>query len=183
MKLRGLASQEGFSLVEVTAVLVVLGLLAAVAVTRQRNDPTRAITARDTLANHLRSAQMRSMQSGGIQTGPAGTVGQVYGLTCDGTTYWVFSGTAPNGAGAVARVQDDPNNLDANGKVLLSSKGVTATAFTVFFNGFGTPCTAYTNESTYTAQAGTLTVTITDPYQNTPSIQTLTLAPGTGYIP
>ena len=184
MKLQRGAAQKGFSLLEIAATMVVIALLVAVAVTRRSNDPTRAITVRDVLIGQLRAAQMRSMQSGGVQTGPAGTVGQVYGLTSDGANaYWMFSGNDPNAAGAVVKVLDDPAVMNAAGKVLLPSKKVTTTAFTVIFSGLGIPCTAYTNESTYTAMAAPLTITVTDPNQQVPVTQTLTLTPGTGYIP
>lgn len=175
-------TQKGFSLLEVVAVLSLAGILAAVAITRDKSDPARAITERDILAAHLRSAQMLSMKSGGIQSSPSGNVGQVYGLTCDGNTaYWVFSGTDPNVANTVVRVVDDPSNMDASGKLLLASKRINLAAFTIFFTGKGIPCSAYTSESNYTALNADTVLTVTDPGQGVN--QTLTVTQGTGFIP
>lgn len=174
--------QDGFTLLETAAVLMLAGFFVAVAIAHNKNDPTRAITERDILINHLRAAQMLSMKSGGIQSSPSGNVGQVYGVTCDGNTaYWVFSGTDPDAAGAVVRVMDDPSNMDAAGKLLLASKRIGLGAFTIYFSGWGIPCSAYTSESNYTALNALTTLTVTDPGQKV--TKTLTITQGTGFIP
>lgn len=174
--------QDGFTLLEVTAVLMLAGFFVAAAIVHNRNDPARAITERDILAGHLRAAQMLSMKSGGINSSPSGNVGQVYGVTCNGNSaYWVFSGTDPNAAGAVVRVLDDPSNMDASGKLLLASKKINLGAFTVYFTGWGIPCSAYTSESSFTTLNADTTLTVTDPGQSVS--KTLTITQGTGFIP
>ena len=177
-------AQAGFTLVEVIAALVLMAIVAAVLVARNSGNTMHLQTERDTLEKHLRAAQMRSMQGGGIQVTQGGTVGQVYGIKSDGQNYWMFAGTNPDAAGAVVPLLDDPSVTLASGKLSLAAKKVTLDQFTVYFAGYGVPCSAYTDESiinnipNYTAQTQTLTVTMTGDN----SSRTVSVTPYTGFI-
>lgn len=58
-----LTSGRGFTLLEVLAVLVILGILSAIAVNRSVNYNTEVYTGADALKAHLRYAQTMAMNS------------------------------------------------------------------------------------------------------------------------
>ena len=54
---------NGFTMIEVIAVLVILGITSVVAISRMSTDGYKLINVRDTLASHLRLAQARAMNT------------------------------------------------------------------------------------------------------------------------
>ncbi len=76
----------GFTLIEVVAVLIILGILAAIAVNRIHFDPDQWINP-DLFASHLRYAQSRAMATE-----------QPWGLTAAGGTYTMFKVDTKTGA-------------------------------------------------------------------------------------
>jgi len=172
------APMTGFTMLEVIATLVLLALAAAVYIPRSSQNAVNLQVVRDTLEKHLRAAQMKAMQGGGIQVTQAGTVGQVYGLKCDGTSYWMFAGTNPDANGAVVGLLDDPAVTLSSGKLSLAAKKAGINAFTVYFNGYGAPCSAYTDESSYTSLTQDMVTTVTSDGQS----KTVTITPYTGFI-
>ncbi len=84
-------SQKGFTLLEIIAMLVVLGILTAVAVSRINNFDAEVVTGADTLKAHLRYAQTMAMNSNPNAPSDA----TVWGINCSGSTYWLFNGTNP----------------------------------------------------------------------------------------
>jgi len=54
-------TQDGFTLIEIISVLVVLGLLVAVVVSRMTNYDTEVRMGTDVLKEHLRYAQTKAM--------------------------------------------------------------------------------------------------------------------------
>lgn len=171
-------TQAGVTLIEVVTALFLVGVLAVSLVARDPRAATNLQAQRDTLEKHLRAAQMHAMQGGGIQPYQGGTTGQVFGLRCDGQNYWMFSGIDPDAAGAVVPLLDDPAVTLAGGKLSLSAKKVSMGPFTIYFTGWGIPCTAYTDESVNTRQVGSRTFTLTGENQS----RSVTVVPFTGAI-
>ncbi|ADH87043.1 type II secretion system protein [Desulfurivibrio alkaliphilus] len=75
-----LNSKAGFTLVEVIAVLVIIAILVAVAVSRVGDNRSRVVAAADKLKVHLRHAQLLAMHS---ETS--------WGVSSDGSSYWLFT--------------------------------------------------------------------------------------------
>ncbi|MFZ5428308.1 MAG: type II secretion system protein [Thermodesulfobacteriota bacterium] len=171
-------TQSGATLIEVITALVLVGVLAAILSARDPRAGTNLQIQRDTLEKHLRDAQMLSMQSGGIQAYQGGTAGQVYGIRCDGTNYWMFSGTNPDAAGAVVPLMDDSSVTTVDGKLSLAAKEIFMGPFTIYFTGWGIPCTAYVNESSNTQLAAPQTISLSAEGQ----ARSVTITPYTGFI-
>lgn len=153
----------GFTLVELITVIVILGILSLVVLTRSSPLGGQELARMSEVRAQFRFVQLRAMKTG-----------SVYGLICDGASYWVFNGTDP--ANAAARL-----NLpgETSSQVSLAGKSMTMTAFTYFFDGFGIPYTAYTSASVNTRLAAAAAITITAGGGS----GTLTLTPETGYVP
>lgn len=171
-------THSGFTLVESAVALLMIAMAAVVMIGRNQEDVIEIAVQRDLLEKHLRAAQMRALQGGGINTVQGGTVGQVYGLRCDGTNYWMFAGTNPDAPGAVVPLMDDASVTLASGKISLAAKKLTLGAFTVFFDGYGVPCSGYVDESTKTVVPAVQTYTVTRKGMT----RTVTLTPYTGFI-
>lgn len=169
---------SGFTLVESAVALLMIAMAAVVMIGRNQEDVIELAVQRDLLEKHLRAAQMRAMQGGGINTVQGGTVGQVYGLKCDGASYWMFAGTNPDANGAVVPLLDDASVTLASGKLSLTAKKISLGAFTVYFDGYGVPCSAYIDESTKTLVPAAQTYTVTMKGMT----RTVTLTPYTGFI-
>jgi prepilin-type N-terminal cleavage/methylation domain-containing protein len=75
-----MGGREGFTLLEIIAVLIIIAVLSASVVPRLFTGATEAYAAADILRSHLRFAQSRSMNSN-----------TVFGIAADGAQYWLFS--------------------------------------------------------------------------------------------
>ncbi len=155
------ASRHGFTLIEIVAVLVIVGILAAVIVPRATR-PSLAAPRAAEVASHLRFLQLRAMKD---KT-------SAWGMSCDGTSYWGFNGTDPNNA--AARI---PLPGEAGTVVAVAGKNMGLSVFTVLFDQYGIPYSA--NPTTKLAANATLTVTDTA----SGGTATLTITPETGFIP
>ena len=71
---------------ELIAVLIVLAIMTAVAVSRLNNNDAEVVTGADTLKMHLRYAQTMAMNSN--PNAPADQT--VWGISCSGSSYWLF---------------------------------------------------------------------------------------------
>jgi len=155
--------KNGFTLIETVAVLLLIAVLVAVAVTRTSSSDLYDLTAAvDVLKGHIRYAQLLSMNSDetwGIYFSGSGN----YALFHNGNT-----GTTVLLPGAAA----DPVDLAAKG-ITISGYGTGVISFDVW----GRPCT----DAAGTAlQAGARSLTAS--LSGTDS-QTVTITGNTGYIP
>jgi len=112
-------SARGFTLIEAVAVLILIGILAAVAIARVTDNDADERAAENKLKVHLRHAQARAMNS---------------------DTPWGVEATG--GSYSLLRIDDDGNTVAANfpgeeGAIDFPS-GISAT-FKVFFDGWGRP--------------------------------------------
>jgi MSHA pilin protein MshC len=159
-------NERGFTLIEIIAVLIIVGIVAAVAIGSVMNTAeTNMISQANVIKNHIRYAQSMAMKRGDI-----------WGLKCDGAAYWLFRTNAPDTQANQIIIPGEDNV-----QISLANKNITLAAFTVFFDGNGRPYTAYTDETTNAPVAAALSVTVGSLPAG--SSGTFSLAPETGFIP
>jgi prepilin-type N-terminal cleavage/methylation domain-containing protein len=156
--------RRGFTTIEVIAVLIIIGVLAAVIVARYWGTSSYSVPAvAEEVKNHVRYAQTRAMSSNVIWGVffISNTQYTIYRNGNTGSTNWV-----------------NPPGADSN-TVNLSTRGVTlgVTANDVVsFDDWGRP---YTDAAGTTLQSGTRSITVTGGGQTA----TIQITPNTGYIP
>jgi prepilin-type N-terminal cleavage/methylation domain-containing protein len=160
---------RGFTLVEIIATLIIIGIIAAVIVSSVSGvADTDRVSQENVIKNHIRYAQSMAMKQG-----------TAWGIKCDGTDYWLFRTNDPD---TPANQMVLPN--EENVKVTLANKKVSMTVFTLFFDATGRPYTAYTDASTNTpvSAANPLAVTVGSIPAGgaTPAFN---VTPETGFIP
>lgn len=166
-------TQDGFTILEIIAVLVILGILVTVAVSRSGNYTAQVYTGADVLKNHLRYAQTMAMN----YNPNAGET--IWGIKSDGTSYWLFQGVATENS---LLLPDDTQYVTGDRRVDLTAKKIRFNAgFTVYFDNFGIPYSAYTNSTTNTPLADDLIIVVT-PLSGSSS-KSVTITPLTGFIP
>jgi len=150
----------GFTLMEMTVVLVVLGILSAVIMYSTPSLDPAAGARFSELRSQIRYVQLRAMKSGT----------DYYGLKCDGATYyWAFNSTAPDTADARLVLPGASST-----QVALADKGLTMTAFTLYFDTFGIPYSG----ATPTKLAAPLVINVAAGGVNA----TLSITPETGFV-
>ena len=167
-KLLKVGDRRGFTLIEIIAVLIVLGILAAVIISRAMSTTSSTRSAQESVVkNHIRYAQALAVKQGTI-----------WGVKCDGTDYWLFRTIDPDTA---------PNQRalpgEENAKITMADKHIAMNAFTVFFDAVGRPYTAYTNATTNTPVSAANPISIT--LDSVPAGATVTfgITPETGFMP
>jgi len=159
--------QHGFTLIEIIAVLLIVGILAAFIISVVMDtSSTDRIAQVSVIKNHIRYAQASAMKQGNI-----------WGIKCDGTDYWMFVTNDPDNA-ANQRTLPGEENL----KVTLADKKITMNVYTLFFDAHGRPYTAYTDAITNTpvSTANPLLITIdSDPATGA---VTFGITPETGFM-
>ena len=122
-------NQHGFTLVEITAVLVLMAIISAYVIGRSVDTEQIDIAAQtDRIRNQIRYTQATAMKQYDDTL-------KVWGLKCDAgaNQYWLFQGQNPDDA---ARQINFPGEPDV--KISLADRGVASmTAFTLFFDRFG----------------------------------------------
>lgn len=119
--------QGGFTLIEVVAILVVLGILAAVVAVRVSDTgQSDLISQVDVIKNHLRYAQNRAMNTGS----PWGVT-----FSAGGKTYFLFDGAAPSMP--VLFLGEENATVSLTNKK--SSLTITSAPQTITFDAYGSP--------------------------------------------
>ena len=156
-------NNRGFTLVEVTVVVVLIGIIAAVVFARSiSTDQINLVGQVDKIRNHIRYAQSMAMKRN-----------EVWGCKSDGLspgTYWIFNGND-------ADIESNQVLLPGETAIKVSlPNSITMTLFTIFFDNYGKPYSAYTDESDNTPLSSGLTITVSGSPNN------LTITPKTGFI-
>jgi prepilin-type N-terminal cleavage/methylation domain-containing protein len=168
-------TQNGFTLIEVISVLVILGILVAVAVSRMSNFDVAVYTGTDALKAHLRYAQTMAMNKD-FNTGTETIMGINYDAGAN--QYWLFRGTNTSD---ILLLPDDSKYVTGDRKIDLTAKKINFNSgFTIYFDNHGIPYTAYTNSTTNTPLANALTIVVTS--LSGSSSKSLTITPQTGFI-
>jgi prepilin-type N-terminal cleavage/methylation domain-containing protein len=122
--------QHGFTLVEITAVLVLMAIISAYVIGRSINTEQIDLAAQtDKIRTQIRYAQATAMKRSDA----------IWGITCDTNQYWMFK-IAPG----------TPELLpgEQNTQIILADLGIDSMAlpFTLFFDRIGKPYTTYIDE-------------------------------------
>jgi prepilin-type N-terminal cleavage/methylation domain-containing protein len=154
-----MAGQNGFTMMEIIAVLVIIGIISAVAIVKRSSTRNYDVLSQvEVVKTHVRFAQSRAMSSS-----------QVWGINfSDSSTYALFNN------GNAANIVRLPNQ-NADNVTLIN--GMTITTGIISFDAWGKP---YTDAAGTAAQTTTRTITLTNKSGDT---RTITVAPNTGFIP
>ncbi len=171
-------TQKGFTLLEIIAILVVLGILAVIAVSRSVNYDAEVYGGADVLKSHLRYAQTLAMNS----NPQAGIT--IWGISSNGSSYWLFQGTNAANPASYIRLPENDTYINPDRTINLTTKQIKFTAnFTIYFDNRGIPYTAYVSATNNTPVSDTNPAIINVQPLNaaTPNIA-VTITPLTGYI-
>jgi len=155
-------NNRGFTLVEVTAVAVLIGIIAAVVFARSiSTDQINVVGQVDKIRNHIRYAQSMAMKRN-----------EVWVISFNATQYWLSDITLnPVKLPGVTTATISLTNL---------SVSITGNAFAVYFDPLGIPYHSYTDEDNNTP------VTAGNPRNIAISAgsesRTLTVTPQTGLV-
>jgi prepilin-type N-terminal cleavage/methylation domain-containing protein len=171
-------TQNGFTLIEIISVLVILGILVVVAVSRMSNHDVAVYTGADALKAHLRYAQTMAMNK---DPNTSANTETIMGINYDAGTnqYWLFKGINTSD---IIFLPDDSKYITGDRKIDLTAKKITlGSGFTIYFDNHGIPYTLYTDSTTNTPLANALTISVTA--LSGGSSKSLTITPQTGFIP
>jgi prepilin-type N-terminal cleavage/methylation domain-containing protein len=161
-------NQHGFTLIEITAVLVLMAIISAYVIGRSISTEQIDLAAQtDRIRNQIRFTQAAAMKQYDETL-------KVWGLKCNASPnqYWLFEGQNPDD---VSKQKNFPG--EQNLKISLAGLNVDSmTAFTLLFDRFGRPYTAYTDEITNIPLDNPLTITISADGQT----RTIRVSPETG---
>jgi prepilin-type N-terminal cleavage/methylation domain-containing protein len=163
-------NQRGFTLIEITVVLVLMAIISAYVIGRSLNTEQIDLAAQtDRIRNQIRYAQAAAMKQYDQDL-------KVWGMKCDASPneYWLFEGQNPDDASRQIRIPGEQNL-----KIAVADLGVDSmSAFTIFFDRIGKPYSSYTTETANIALDNPLTITISAGGQS----RTITVTPETGLV-
>jgi prepilin-type N-terminal cleavage/methylation domain-containing protein len=174
-------TQDGFTLIEIISVLVILGILVVVAVSRMSNHDVAVYTGADALKAHLRYAQTMAMNK---DPNTSANTETIMGINYDAgaNQYWLFKGINTSD---IIFLPDDSKYIAGDRKIDLTAKKITITfsngVNTIYFDNHGIPYTSYTTSMVNTLLADPLTITVTA--LSGGSSKSLKITPQTGFIP
>ncbi len=167
-------NQRGFTLIEITVVLVLMAIISAYVIGRSFVPGQIDLAAQtEKIRNQIRYVQASAMKQSN----------DIWGIKCDTGTdqYWMFSATVPVEA-------NDPDLEDnqvvfpgeRDKKISLTGTGVDdmSPGFTLFFDRIGKPYIAYTDSTNNTPLATPLIITVSAGSQS----RSVRVVPETGLV-
>lgn len=138
--------RNGFTLIEVVAVLVILGIIAAVTIARMGSTSTYDLSSQvDVVKNHLRLAQARAMNSG-----------DDWGIFfASSTTYYLFHGSGSTTPVSLPGEGDTTVNLVTKKSALTISSAPLRITFDKYGSPGTTTVTVNTNGGNFTVAKNT----------------------------
>ena len=119
-------NSRGFTLVEITVVVVLIGIIAAVVFARSiSTDQMNIVGQVDKIRNHIRYAQSMAMKRN-----------EPWVISCDASQYWLSDITL-NAVKLPGTTSD---------QISLADLGISMTAFAVYFDPLGRPYHSYTDK-------------------------------------
>jgi prepilin-type N-terminal cleavage/methylation domain-containing protein len=158
------ADNRGFTLIEAIAVLIIIGIMAAVAISRVTTNQNDLIAQADIVKSHLRFAQLKALADDVNAGGTATSWGIAF--TAANPSYYTL-----HKDGAAASI----NLPGENGNSHTFPPDVTVGNVTVTFDRWGSPVVSSVDLTPLTVNT---TVTLTQ--DSVP--RTITITPNTGYI-
>ena len=147
-------------MVEVTVVVVLIGIIAAAVFARSiTTDRINIVGEVDKIRNHIRYAQSTAMKRN-----------EVWVINCDGTRYWLSDITL-NPVALPGATSD---------RISLTDLGVSMNTFVVYFDRLGIPYDSYVDEDSNNpiTSDNPMAITISAGLQS----RTLNITPQTGFI-
>ena len=157
--------RRGFTLLEIIAVLIILGLITVTAMMVMDDTDYNLLSQAQAIRQNIRYAQSMAMKTG-----------TMWGVRSDAASYWAFEGD-------VNTVRTFPGQETP---VVLTDIGVSLVDFIVYFNGFGQPAVPDAEGYAPATQPQTVKVgpagwDFNDPTEP-PQLVSFQILPDTGYI-
>ena len=173
-------TKNGFTMIEIITVLVILGILAIVTVSRMTNYNVEVYTGTDVLKEHLRYAQTIAMNYS-----PTVRDGNRVGVIMMPVTEQAIGCLKEQTRSDIHFLPEDSKYVTGDGRINLTAKRIRLNGgFTIYFDNHGIPYTAYTNSTTNNPldPNGTgLAIIMTSLSGSNP--QNINITPLTGFIP
>lgn len=156
------SDNKGFTLIEIIAVLIILGIMAAVAVSRMGANQSDLIPQVNMVKSHLRFAQLKALADDSTST-------TTWGIDFKSGTpgYYTLQNNGGNAPINLLGHNSYRYYFTKDGSSTSEATGVTVSDATVTFDAWGSPTGSSTVQL---SQAGATPITIT-------------ITPNTGYIP
>ena len=150
-------NKNGFTLLEIVTILIIIGIMAAVAVNRMNFTDTELNSQIEAIKSNIRYAQAQSMG-----------LGRVFGIVSNGSSYYMYQDG--NTTSLVLLPAESALNVS-----LAEKKVNTMTSFTLSFNNLGEPY-ACDNPSNCDMMPASLTINVGG------KASAIVVTPVTGYI-
>ncbi len=161
-------NDQGFSLLEIVVVMVLISIVAAVAFTRSiTTDKLNLVSRAEKIQTHVRYAQSMAMKTNDI-----------WGIFCNVRQDWLFSGYDPADLMTGIRLPGENDNV-----IDLANSGLQILQFVVYFDQFGKPYNEYNGPDNNTPVSGESPKNIIITSTEDPSLnRRFSITPETGLI-